>query len=252
MSILTAKDLDLSFYSSRARRNVHAVDHVSMSLEPGEFLGLVGESGCGKSTLAKMLAGLLKPDSGTILMEGEPLVYPYRRNVYRNLQMVFQMPQESFDPRRRIGPCLVDMQRGFGVSKAEAMEQTCFYLERVGLNRSFFDKFPHQMSGGECQRAAIARALVIHPKVILCDEITSALDVSVQAQVVELLQEINEDMGISMLFISHDLALVQSLCSRILVMNQGVIVDQGSPRHIIDHSENKYVKQLLDAVLTVQ
>ena len=143
------------------------------------------------------------------------------------------------------------MQRQFGVPKAQAEEHTRSLLEGVGLDRSYYYKFPKQMSGGECQRSAIARALSVSPDIILCDEITSALDVSVQAQVVELLQKIHDDIDISILFISHDLALVGSLCSRVLVMHDGVFVEQGDPMEIIKNPKDDYTRNLVSSIFTV-
>lgn len=251
MDILEAKKLDICFYSGGAEREVHAVDDVSFSAKEGEFLGIVGESGSGKSTVAKIITGLLKPDSGEVYIDGELQAYPYKRDTYKVMQMVFQMPQESFDPRRRVGPCITDMQMNFGFSKAEAVTRTKDLLIKVGLDESYYRKFPHQMSGGECQRAAIARALSVDPKIIICDEVTSALDVSVQAQVVDLLKELHAKMNITMIFISHDLALVSGLCSRILIMHDGKIVEEGTPEKVLKDPENQYIKNLLAAILTV-
>ena len=165
--------------------------------------------------------------------------------------MIFQMPGESFDPRRTIGSCITDMQRNFGISRKEAKTRTLEYLDKVGLDASFYKKYPHQMSDGECQRAAIARAFAVAPRVVICDEITSSLDVSVQAQVVELLQELREQTHISLLFISHDLGLVQGLCDRIMVMEKGKIVEEGPAREIVHNPQNAYTRQLLASVLTV-
>ncbi len=251
MDILQAEKLDICFYSGSAEREVHAVNNVSFKVKKGEFLGVVGESGSGKSTVAKIITGLLKPDKGEVYINGELLRYPYKKETYRTIQMVFQMPQESFDPRRRIGPCIVDMQKNFGYSKKEALERTKKLLLSVGLDESYYSKYPHQMSGGECQRAAIARALSVSPEIIVCDEVTSALDVSVQAQVVDLLRDLHRTMDITMIFISHDLALVSGLCDRIMIMHDGIIVEEGSPQKVMQYPDNKYTKDLLDAILTV-
>ncbi|MBR1565276.1 MAG: ABC transporter ATP-binding protein, partial [Oscillospiraceae bacterium] len=160
-------------------------------------------------------------------------------------------PTESFDPRRTIGSCIADMQRNFGISRKEAKARTLSYLDKVGLGPAFYNKYPHQMSGGECQRAAIARAFAVEPKVVICDEITSSLDVSVQAQVVELLQQLREQFHISLLFISHDLGLVQGLCDRVLVMYKGQIVEEGAASEVVHHPKNDYTKSLLASVLSV-
>jgi peptide/nickel transport system ATP-binding protein len=250
MNILEATGLDVCFFTGKGKE-VHAVNHVSFALRDGEFLGLVGESGCGKSTIAKLVTGLIVPDEGMITLEGCEIHYPFSRQVYRDIQMIFQMPSESFDPRRTIGGCITDMQRNFGASRKEAKARTLEYLDKVGLDASFYKKYPHQMSGGECQRAAIARAFAVEPKVVICDEITSSLDVSVQAQVVELLQELREQTHISLLFISHDLGLVQGLCDRIMVMEKGKIVEEGPASEIIHNPQNAYTRQLLASVLTI-
>lgn len=251
MNLIEAKGLDICFFSSKKGKVVHAVDHVSFHIEEGEFLGLVGESGCGKSTIAKLLMGLLKPDAGQIWLKDKEIRYPYSRETYRTLQMIFQMPQDSFDPRRTIGRCIADIQVNFGMHRAEAAKKTIHYLEKVGLEERYAGKYPHQLSGGECQRAAIARAIAVKPEIIVCDEITSALDVSVQAQIIELLQELKKERKISLLFISHDLALVQGLCDRIMVMHNGVIVEEGMAGQVLKTPRHEYTRLLLSSVLEV-
>ena len=251
MRLMEAKNLDVSFFSGKAERIVHAVNDVSFYLEEGDFLGLVGESGCGKSTIARILSGLIKPDGGQILYDGKEYSYPFSRQIYKTVQMIFQMPRDSFDPRRTIGSCITDIQVNFGVKRDQARKKTVQYLERTGLGREFVKKYPHQMSGGECQRAAIARAIAVQPKILICDEITSALDVSVQAQIVELLQDLKEEMNLSLLFISHDLALVQGLCDRILVMHDGVIVEEGKSGDVLHNPQTDYTKLLISSVLEI-
>lgn len=249
--LLSVKDIDKSFYCSKSGKAVHAVNQVSFSLHRGEFLGLVGESGCGKSTIAKMVMGMTKPDDGTISICGNIVQYPYHRSVYKDIQMVFQMPKDSFDPRRKMGNCITEAQRNFGKTKKEAAKNTDRLLEMVGLNANFLKKYPHEMSGGECQRAAIARALSVEPKIMICDEITSSLDVSIQAQVIELLCQLRQSMDLSILFISHDLALVGGICDRVLVMNQGEIVESGKSGQVLLHPQKHYTKQLISSVLEV-
>lgn len=251
MNVLEAHNLSLSFTGGRNRTPVHAVDDVSLHLAPGEFLGLVGESGCGKSTTARILAGLERPDQGEVLLNGERVPHPFPRKTYRDLQMVFQQPQDSFDPKRTIGGSIVSLQRNFKASRVEARARTEEILDQVGLGSGFFSKYPHQMSGGECQRAAIARAFAISPNIVICDEITSALDVSVQARIVELLLQMNGRTGVSVLFISHDLALVQGLCSRIMVMRAGRIVEEGPSDQIMRNPRDDYTRQLIDSVFEV-
>lgn len=251
MKLLEAEKLDIVFYSERTNRALHAVDSVSFTLDQGEFLGLVGESGCGKSTIAKLLTGLIKPDSGAVFLGGKELHYPFSRKEYKRIQMVFQMPQESFDPRRTLGQSVVDIQLNFGVSRTAAKENARRLLDRVGLNNDCFYKYPHEVSGGECQRAAIARALTVRPEILICDETTSALDVSVQAQVVELLEDLKREYELSVLFISHDIALVQGLCDRMLVMHGGEIVESGAAHELVTAPQNDYTKQLIGSVLCV-
>lgn len=251
MKLLKVEQLDKTFESQRNGSLVHAVSRFSFSLSQGEFLGLVGESGCGKSTVAKMLAGILPPDAGKIWLDGIPLSYPYPRTVYRNLQMIFQMPRDSFNPRQTLGRAIETVLRNGGASRQEAERKVLQLLDQVGLPSAFQKKYPHQVSGGECQRAAIARALAASPRLLICDEITSALDVTVQAQIVGLLQELRENTDLAVLFISHDLALVQGLCSRILVMNQGVLVEEGATQDVLQNPRDPYTRLLRDSVLTV-
>ncbi|MBO4800099.1 MAG: ABC transporter ATP-binding protein [Lachnospiraceae bacterium] len=251
MKFLEVRDLDKSFVSHKKGSLVHAVDHISFYLEEGEFLGIVGESGCGKSTVAKLLMGLHRPDSGDILIHGKPCIYPYSRDVYRHIQMVFQMPKDSFDPRRTIGKVLDSVLGNFGTPTGERKKRSVELLEQVGLNESFLSKYPHEMSGGECQRAAIARAMAASPQILICDEITSALDVSVQAQIVDLIMGLKESGQFSVIFISHDLALVQGLCSRIIVMNDGQIVEEGEASEITNNPKEEYTRILMNSVLSV-
>lgn len=250
MNILEVKNLDICFRNSKGEA-VHAVNQVSFGLGNGEFLGLVGESGCGKSTIAKILMGLFCPDDGTICVDGSEIRYPFKRNVYRQMQMIYQMPMESFNPRQTIGASICDMLRNYNISKKDAKERAVEYLGYVGLSPEYYDKYPHQMSGGECQRAAIARAFSIQPKVVICDEITSSLDVSVQAQVVELLQSMRERTKVSLLFISHDLGLVQGICDRVMVMYKGQIVEEGTAQEVVHHPQNAYTQNLIASVLSI-
>ena len=232
MELLRVEKLNKSFLSNKKAKQVHAVDNVSFTLNSGEFMALVGESGSGKSTVAKIISGLIPADSGRIFLKGVPLSYPYARETYQTMQMVFQMPVDSFDPRRKIGNVLELILKRFqypGNRKSRAEE----LLAMVGLGPEYLDRLPGQMSGGECQRAALARALAVEPQLLICDEITSALDVSVQAQIIDLLLTLREKMQISMLFISHDLALVQGLCDKILVMKDGVIVESGEAKEVL-------------------
>ena len=251
MNVLEVRELDKSFVSNKDGSLLHVVDHVSFDLAEGEFLGIVGESGCGKSTIAKLVMGLHPADSGEIFVNGESVRYPYSREVYRRLQMIFQMPKDSFDPRRTIGKCLVSVLKNFDVPVGECRAKAVELLSQVGLSADFMDKYPHEMSGGECQRAAIARAMAASPKILICDEITSALDVSVQAQIIDLILRLKESGSLSVIFISHDLALVQGVCDRVMVMYKGNFIENGPSSEIVNHPQNEYTKSLLASVLTV-
>ncbi len=248
-TILEVKNLKKVFYKNKVPFT--AVDDVSFYLKRGECLGLVGESGCGKSTIAKMITHLLEPDGGEIRVDGKEIQHLKRREqklLYRDVQMVFQMPQDSFDPRCRLSDGIMESMRNHGSARAEAKERMQKLLRLTELDDEIANRFPHQVSGGQCQRAAIARALAVRPKLIICDEATSALDVTVQAQVVELLRKLQKEMQVSLLFICHDLALVQNLCDRVLVMYQGRIVEAGTPDEVIKHPKAVYTRRLIDSV----
>ena len=248
--ILEVKNLRKTFYKSRSL--FPAVEDVSFHLMRGECLGLVGESGCGKSTTARLIAGLLEPDRGSVRLEGEEILglkEKKKQAVYTKLQMVFQTPQDSFDPRCTLGDGIMESMRNRGMKKDQARERMYRLLEQVELDRSFGERYPHEVSGGECQRAAIARALAVDPRLVICDEATSALDVTVQAQIVELLKRLQKERKLSLLFICHDLALVQHMCQRVLVMYQGKIIEQGTPDEVIQYPKEAYTRILVDSVL---
>jgi peptide/nickel transport system ATP-binding protein len=252
-TILDVKDLTKNFYKNK--QLFTAVNHISFQLRQGECLGLVGESGCGKSTTVKMLTHLLKPDSGEILLEGTEIQHlkgKALKKLYTEIQMVFQIPQDSFDPRRTLGDSIMESMRNHNVSRKEAQNRLGQLLQQVELPTEIADRYPNQVSGGQCQRAAIARALAVNPKILICDEATSALDVTVQAQIIELLKRLQQEMDLSILLISHDLALVQHLCDRVIVMYQGNIVEQGTPDRVINAPENDYTKMLIEAAMLGQ
>ena len=227
---------------------LHAVDDVSFKVQKGSFLGLVGESGCGKSTIAKLLVGLLTKDSGEIIINREKKE-KFDKDYYKRIQMIFQMPQDSFNPRQRLKDCLVTVQTNFGIEKEVAKSRVEELLAMVRLPAEYANKYPVRMSGGECQRAAIARALAIEPDILICDEVTSALDVSVQAQVVELLRKLQKKKELTVVFITHDLALAGGLCDRIMVMDSGKIVERGTADTVLKAPKQEYTRRLLDAVL---
>ena len=215
-------------FHQRGKRDVLAVENISFSLQPGEILGIVGESGSGKSTVAKLITRLVDTTEGEIILDGQDITHlkgTALKGAYGKLQMVFQNPVGSFDPRRTLGDGIGESLRNKGMSKVERRKKAAELLEQCGLDASYADRYPHQVSGGQCQRAAIARALAVDPKVLICDEATSALDVTVQKRIIELLRRLKEEKNFSYLFICHNLALVQEFCDRVLVMKDGRIVE---------------------------
>ena len=242
--VVSLCNLSLSYGHGKDAREV--VHDVSLDVLPGEVLGLVGESGCGKSTIAKCVAGFLKPSAGDLVVyEGadEPKRGP------RRVQMVFQDPSSSFDPRRTLGQSVTEGLRNAGTPKGEALERAGELFERCGLVRELLGRYPHQVSGGQCQRAAIARALAARPALLIADEATSALDVTVQAQVVALLRELNAEFGMAVLFICHDLALVQDFCDRVAVMREGRIVEVGPTEQVLSSPSDPYTASLIASAL---
>lgn len=236
--ILIANNLCKTFHDKK--ENLQAVKNVNLSIKRGECLGLIGESGSGKSTVAKLVSGLLPPSSGEIYFYG------------KNLQMVFQDPMMSFSPRMKILDSLIEgLRYRTNLGRKEQEERAYEVLEQVGLKKEYGQKYSYELSGGECQRAAIGRAIMIKPELLICDEVTSALDVSVQAQIVRLLKKLGQEMQISYLFISHDLALVSGLCDRVSVMYHGEIVEEGDVRKVIDAPERDYTKHLLNCILPI-
>ena len=242
--VVSLRNLGLSYGRGKHVREV--VHDVSLDVFPGEVLGLVGESGCGKSTIAKCVAGFLKPSSGDLVVcEGAagPARGPHK------VQMVFQDPSSSFNPRRTLGQSVTEGLRNAGASKGEALARAGELFERCSLTRELLDRYPHQVSGGQCQRAAIARALAAQPALLIADEATSALDVTVQAQVVALLRELNAELGMAVLFICHDLALVQDFCDRVAVMREGRIVEVGLTDQVLSSPADSYTASLIASAL---
>ena len=226
------------------KADVRAVSDVSFSLFSGETLGLVGESGCGKSTLARMAVGLLSPTEGTIQLHGRPLTDP--ENAGR-LQMIFQDPFSSLNPRLRVGTSIGEPLRAAGLSAEEQQSRVLAMLERVGLRPEHAQRYPHEFSGGQRQRIAIARALVARPELVVCDEAVSALDASVQAQVLNLLQDAQESFGLTYLFISHALSVVGHMSDRIAVMYLGRIVELAPRAELLETALHPYTRALLAA-----
>ena len=238
-------------FHQRGKRDALAVENISFSLQPGEILGIVGESGSGKSTVAKLITRLVDPTEGEIILDGQDITHlkgTALKDAYGKLQMVFQNPVGSFDPRRTLGDGIGESLRNKGMSKVERRKKAAELLEQCGLDASYGERYPHQVSGGQCQRAAIARALAVDPRVLICDEATSALDVTVQKRVIQLLQTLKENKNLSYVFICHNLALVQEFCDRILVMKDGKVVEEGIPDEVIWNPKEEYTKMLVDSV----
>jgi peptide/nickel transport system ATP-binding protein len=231
---------------------VQALDDVSFTLQPGRSLGIVGESGSGKSTLARLVMALEAPTHGRVILDGQDLntLSPAElRRTRSKVQMVFQDPYGSLDPRRTVGQTVAEpLAVLHGASRSEHRARAGEALEAVGLRAADLTKYPHEFSGGQRQRIAIARALITRPKLIVADEPVSALDVSVQAQVLNLMQDLQDQFGVTYLFISHDLSVVDLVCDEVVVLQAGRIVEQGPPQRLFQRPEHPYTQRLLAAV----
>src|SRR5918912_1342674 len=255
MTLLSARALTRSFEVGqgmfRPKRTLHAVNGVDLDIEKGEVVGIVGESGCGKSTLARMLLGLLSPSSGTVTLDGRGLAARGRRAVAQRVQPVFQDPYSSLNPRRRIAAIVALPLEVHGIgTAAERRKRAVDMLERVGLPARYADRYPGELSGGQRQRVAIARALVMNPEIVVCDEPTSALDVSVQSQILNLLLDLRRELNLTYVFISHNLAVVEHIATRVAVMYLGRIVELGATEQLFAAPCHPYTQALLASVLT--
>jgi len=257
MALLEIHDLKKHFplrkgFLSGVVETVKAVDGVSLHVEEGETLGLVGESGCGKSTLGRCIIRLIEPTSGSVVYDGADITRmaaPEMRAMRRKMQMIFQDPYASLNPRMRIGDIIGEGLKIHGIAKgAELNARVLELLNRVGLRDEHFGRYPHEFSGGQRQRIGVARALAVDAKFIIADEAVSALDVSIQAQVLNLIQDLQEEFGLTYLFISHDLRVVEHVSDRVAVMYLGKIVEVAPAREIYDHGQHPYTRALLSAV----
>ena len=249
--ILSVKNLSKTF-KLHGREDVKAVSNVTFDLFPGETLGVIGESGSGKTTLVNLITGLLPATEGSVSLDGIEVTKcdgKSLRNVWKKLQVIFQTPTESFDPRQTLGNGICESMRNNGVSKTDAMSRARDLLKLCGLPEDFVNRYPHEVSGGQCQRAAIARALAIEPKLLVCDEATSSLDVTIQAEIIELLVKLRKELDMAILFICHDIALVQQFCDRVVVMYHGELVEEGIPNEVISEPQNEYTQDLIDSIL---
>jgi ABC-type glutathione transport system ATPase component len=252
--LLVAADLRVNFGGGRdiffRRKQVfEAVRGIDFQIAKGEAFAIVGESGAGKSTAARCVVGLQKPTSGTITFAGQPLRVNRDSAQRRAVQMVFQDPYGSLNPRMKVGAAIGELLRvnGLADSKEAARARTVELLEMVGLPESALDKRPRAFSGGQRQRVGIARALAVEPTLLVADEPVSALDVSIQASILILLKRLQRELGLTMLFISHDLAVVKQLCDRVAVMSEGEIVEEGLVEDVLTDPEHEFTRRLLDA-----
>ena len=251
--LLSVRNLSLSFPQKRSKKRIQAIDGVNLEIYEGEILGLAGESGCGKSSLSRAIMGLNKPEKGEILLENISLfsLSPKELRKKRHLfQMIFQDPYSSLNPRMTVGKTLEDAlsKRKNPPSPKRGREEVLHLLEKVKLDSRSERKYPHEFSGGQRQRIAIARALSVEPKFLIADEAVSALDVSIQSQILNLLLDLRKSLGLTILFISHDLNVIRQISDRIAIMQAGKIKEIGEAKDVFENPQNPYTKTLLNAI----
>lgn len=251
MAFLEVQDVT-KLFEGRNGALIKALDMVSFRMEEGECVGLIGASGSGKSTVANAVCRFIDVTSGRILLNGCDITKAKGaalRKIYKEVQMVFQSPRASFDPRKTLGDGIGESLKNCGISETERHKRVKELLETCGLPEAVADSYPHEVSGGQCQRAAIARALAVNPRLLICDEATSALDVMTQQQILELLMQLKAERPIQFLFITHNLAIAQQCCDRLIVMDKGRIVEEGVADDVICRPQCEYTKRLIEAVI---
>lgn len=251
--LLEVKNLSKQFTTGAFKnKKFFAVDDVSFGIEEGEIFGLIGGSGSGKTTLIKMILGLLRPTAGEIIFDGQDLVKLKKKGwkaVRKDMQAVFQHPHQTFNPRGTIAFACSEPAVNYGLVKNRQEKQELIegLISRVGLTKEQLKKYPHEISGGQAQRLSIIRAMSLEPKFLICDEPTSMLDVSVQAQILNLLKKKHKERNLGMLFISHDLEVIKSFCHRVAVMKDGRVVEMGTTGQVFEHPQDEYTKELLSS-----
>lgn len=251
--VLSVKNINKSYKKNNTEFKV--LEDISFKVKKGQMIGIVGESGSGKSTLARQITRLEKPTSGQIFLNSKEITNikgKELRAIYKDIQMIFQDPMGSFDPRLTIGKSIDELLKNNGIPKQIRNEKIIELLKLVGLDKQYINKYSRELSGGQCQRAAIAKALSCEPSILICDEITSALDVSVQGQVVSLLKELKEKKNITYIFICHDLALVELLCDKVIILNKGNIVEGGDAKEVINNPIHPYTKLLVNSIFPIK
>tara|TARA_B100000446_G_scaffold10552_1_gene9665 strand:- start:571 stop:1725 length:1155 start_codon:yes stop_codon:yes gene_type:complete len=252
-NVITVDGLEMTYGGGgffRASQGVRAAQDVNFTIQPGRTLGIVGESGSGKSTVARAIMRLIDPTAGKVTVAGTEIAQLSRRQLQphrKHFQIVFQDPYRSLNPRWTVARSLCEGPINFGTSRADAMEHAAELMELVDLPRDALDRYPHQFSGGQRQRIAIARAVAMKPDLLVADEAVSALDVSVQAQVLDLLDDVQEKFGIAMLFITHDLRVAAQICDEVLVMQKGVVVEHGPAGEVLAAPRHDYTRNLIEA-----